>query len=64
MAALLAGDLPRYRYPADPALAVLQAGGLLWLVSLARGLSKRVGAGDRVGRRAEPQAGRRLSSSV
>ena len=38
LAAFLAGDLPRYRYPADPMLAVVQAGGLVALVGLARRL--------------------------
>lgn len=38
LAAFLAGDLPRYRYPADPLLAVAQAGGLVWLAGLARPL--------------------------
>ena len=44
LAAFLAGDLPRYRYPADPLLAVVQAGGLVGLLSLARALLQRVRA--------------------
>jgi 4-amino-4-deoxy-L-arabinose transferase-like glycosyltransferase len=64
MAALLAGDLPRYRYPAEPALAVLQAGGLLWLVALAGSLPRRAGLRAALGRSTEPSGGRRLSSSA
>lgn len=38
LAAFLAGDLPRYRYPADPMLAAVEMGGLVGLVGLARRL--------------------------
>lgn len=36
LAAFLAGSLPRYRYPADPFLAVVQGGGATALVMLLR----------------------------
>lgn len=42
LAAFLAGDLPRYRYPADPMLAVVEMGGLVALLSLARRLLQAV----------------------
>jgi hypothetical protein len=41
--AALVGYVPRYRYPADPLLAVLAAGGLLALVGLARLARGRLG---------------------
>ena len=40
LVAFLAGALPRYRYPADPLLAVLQVGGLAALFDLLRRLPK------------------------
>jgi hypothetical protein len=40
-AALLAGDLPRYRYPADPLLAVLEAGGAVGIVQACLWLARR-----------------------
>jgi hypothetical protein len=40
LAAFLAGDLPRYRYPADPFLAVLEAGAVGWVVGLLAHLAR------------------------
>ena len=39
--AALVGDVPRYRYPVDPLMYVLAAGGLVGLASLAIGLARR-----------------------
>jgi 4-amino-4-deoxy-L-arabinose transferase-like glycosyltransferase len=43
VSAMLVGDVPRYRYPVDPLMYVMAAGGLVWLVTtltrLARGRS-------------------------
>jgi 4-amino-4-deoxy-L-arabinose transferase-like glycosyltransferase len=33
VSAMLVGDVPRYRYPVDPLMYVMAAGGLVWLVS-------------------------------
>jgi hypothetical protein len=38
--AALVGYVPRYRYPADPLLAVLAAGGIVALIALA-GIARR-----------------------
>ena len=50
--AALVGYVPRYRYPADPLLAVLAAGGVVAAVALAR-LAR-----ERDGRRGEAEPGR------
>ena len=38
LAAFLSGALPRFRYPAEPMMAVVEMGGLIALVGAARGL--------------------------
>jgi hypothetical protein len=46
ISAALVGNVSRYRYPADPLLAVLAVGALAWLVEQARegGCSRQLGA--------------------
>jgi hypothetical protein len=41
VSAMLVGDVPRYRYPVDPLMYVLAAGGLTGLVSVILGLVRR-----------------------
>jgi hypothetical protein len=41
VSAMLVGDVPRYRYPVDPLMYVLAAGGLVGLASLAVSLARR-----------------------
>lgn len=44
VSAMLVGDVPRYRYPIDPLMYVLAAGGLVGLMSVAVRLALRRGA--------------------
>jgi 4-amino-4-deoxy-L-arabinose transferase-like glycosyltransferase len=43
VSAMLVGDVPRYRFPVDPLMYVMAAGGLVGLASLAAGAVRRVG---------------------
>jgi 4-amino-4-deoxy-L-arabinose transferase-like glycosyltransferase len=45
VSAMLVGDVPRYRYPVDPLMYVMAAGGLVGLVGLVMRLTRRRAAG-------------------
>jgi hypothetical protein len=47
VSAMLVGDVPRYRYPIDPLMYVMAAGGLVGLVGVAVRLSRRLARGPR-----------------